>query len=112
MDITDEVEIKIEQAKESTSSASVPLVENVRRLLLAGIGAVALSFDEAEAFVKKLEERGEIAQKDGEKLIGEIRERFAKTAAKVQDQVAKPPPHRLSRLSTASRTGLRRYWLG
>jgi polyhydroxyalkanoate synthesis regulator phasin len=46
-----------------------------RRILLAGIGAIAIKHDEMEEFIDKLVERGEIAKKDREKLIKEIRER-------------------------------------
>ncbi len=50
----------------------------VRRVVLAGIGAVALKHDEIEEFVDKLVERGEIAKKDGEELLKEMRERHKK----------------------------------
>jgi len=54
------------------------LYDMVRRLMLAGIGAVALKHDEIEEFVDKLVERGEIARKDGEELMKEMRERHKK----------------------------------
>ncbi len=47
----------------------------VRKMMLAGIGAVALSHDEIEEFIDKLVERGEIARKDREELFNEMRER-------------------------------------
>jgi len=50
----------------------------VRRMMLAGIGAIALKHDEHEEFINKLVERGEIAKKDGEKLMEEMRERRKK----------------------------------
>lgn len=50
----------------------------VRRMMLAGIGAIAIKHDEIEEFVDKLVERGEIARKDGEDLISEMRERHKK----------------------------------
>ena len=40
------------------------LYEAARRVLLAGMGAVALAQEEAEDFVNRLVERGEIAEKD------------------------------------------------
>src|SRR4030066_1068265 len=46
-----------------------------RRILLAGIGAIAISHDEVEEFIDKLVDRGEIAKKDGETLMKEVRER-------------------------------------
>jgi polyhydroxyalkanoate synthesis regulator phasin len=50
----------------------------VRRMILAGIGAVALKHDEIEEFIDKLVDRGEIAKKDGEELMKEMRERHRK----------------------------------
>ena len=50
-----------------------------RRMMLAGIGAVALKHDEIEEFIDKLVERGEIAKKDREDLIKEIREKYKKS---------------------------------
>ncbi len=49
-----------------------------RRMMLAGIGAVALKHDEIEEFIDKLVERGELARKDGEELMKEMRERHKK----------------------------------
>jgi polyhydroxyalkanoate synthesis regulator phasin len=51
----------------------------VRRMMLAGIGAVALTHDEIEEFIDKLVDRGEIARKDREELIKEMRERYKKS---------------------------------
>lgn len=49
-----------------------------RRMMLAGIGAIALKHDEIEEFINKLVERGEIARKDGEELLKEMKERHTK----------------------------------
>jgi polyhydroxyalkanoate synthesis regulator phasin len=46
--------------------------------MLAGVGAIALKHDELEEFVDKLVERGEIAKKDGESLLSEMKERRSK----------------------------------
>src|SRR5689334_19341219 len=66
--MTEEVEVKVREVVENGKEASGSFVDALRKLLLAGIGAVALSRDETESFVNKLVERGEIAQKDAEKL--------------------------------------------
>lgn len=49
--------------------------EAARRVLLAGIGAVALAQDEIEEFVAKLVERGELAEAEGRKLVKDVLER-------------------------------------
>ena len=58
----------------------------VRRIVLAGVGAVAVAQEEAEEFVNKLIERGEIAEKDGRKLLTDIRERRKKVQDTAQEK--------------------------
>jgi poly(hydroxyalkanoate) granule-associated protein len=65
-----------------------------RKVLLAGFGAVALTVEEAQAFLDKLVERGEIAETDAQELIKEFRSRakeqeLGKAAEKVTGRVAK-----------------------
>lgn len=57
-----------------------------RKVVLAGIGAVALAQDEVEDFVNKLVERGEIAEKDARKLLREVTDRRRRTAEKEMDK--------------------------
>ena len=49
-----------------------------RRIMLAGIGAMAISYEEMEEFIDRLVERGELAKKEKEGLISELRERRKK----------------------------------
>lgn len=46
-----------------------------RKALLASLGAMAMTLDEANEFVDKLVERGEMAEADAQKLINDLRER-------------------------------------
>jgi poly(hydroxyalkanoate) granule-associated protein len=52
-----------------------PMLYLARKVVLATIGAVALTQEELEKFVNKLIERGEIAEHDGRKLIKDAREK-------------------------------------
>jgi polyhydroxyalkanoate synthesis regulator phasin len=54
------------------------LYEATRTILLAGIGAVSLAQDEVNNFVDRLVERGEIAETDARKLVGEVMDRREK----------------------------------
>jgi len=63
------------------------LYEITRKVLLASFGAVALAQEEIEKFVDRLVERGEIAEKDGRKLIEEMRERSRTTLKKSRKRV-------------------------
>lgn len=64
-----------ESGQDKKDTVSYPLFEITRKMLLAGIGAISLSKDEIEEFIIKLVDRGEIAEKDGRKLISEVVEK-------------------------------------
>jgi poly(hydroxyalkanoate) granule-associated protein len=75
MTTPEEIEVNVrqieEQAAASNGSPTAPIFDVVRRMMLAGFGAFALTRDEAEQFLNRLVERGEIAQKDAQHLIDE-----------------------------------------
>jgi poly(hydroxyalkanoate) granule-associated protein len=83
--MTEEVEVKIQEVEEHSTPAGVSLVEGLRRLLLASIGAIALTRDEAEAIVNKLVERGELAQRDAERLLREMQSRVRQGRPQVRN---------------------------
>ncbi len=88
MTTVEEIEVNVRQIDEKPPvNPSVQVFEIVRKLMLAGIGAFALSREEAEAFLNRLVERGELAQKDAQKLFEEAMESFRKTAMPQSDQV-------------------------
>jgi poly(hydroxyalkanoate) granule-associated protein len=55
----------------------------VRRVLLASIGAMALSAEEVSELLARLAERGEIAEADMQKLLAEIRAASRKREAEI-----------------------------
>lgn len=55
-----------------------PVIKALRSVMLAAIGAVALSKEEIEAIVNRLIEKGEIAESDGRELVSELMERRRK----------------------------------
>ena len=65
---------KIEFTEELTETPN-NFLSGVRRVLMAGIGAVALSQEQIEDFVNKLVERGEIADGDARKLLSDVLDR-------------------------------------
>lgn len=77
---------EVEESEEVEAAARGRLLESARRVLLAGIGAVALAQDEAEEFVQRLVERGEIAEKDARRLIMEVAEKRTHRAEKELDK--------------------------
>lgn len=80
-----------------------PFFEATRKIMLAAIGAVALGKDEMEVFIGKLIERGEIAEKDGRKLIHEVLERRKKTASGVEEESSKRVQEILDRLNVPTK---------
>jgi len=60
-----------------------------RKVLLAGVGAVALAQEEIEAFIKKLVERGEMAEQDGKKLMREVMDKRKKGTRRAEIEIDK-----------------------
>lgn len=65
--MSDQIEFT-EEVAESTNT----FLGGLRRVLMAGVGAVALTQEQIEDFVNKLVERGEIADGDARKLIADV----------------------------------------
>jgi len=78
-----------QQVVEESKDGQNPLLDLARKVLLAGIGAVALAQEDIEKFVNRLVERGEIAEKDGKKLVREVMDRRKKEAEKAEDEINK-----------------------
>ena len=87
--MTEEVEVKVRDVIEDGKEAGSTFLELLRKMMLAGVGAVAMSRDETEQFVNKLVERGELAQKDAEKLLRDVQSRLHLSRPDVQDQAEK-----------------------
>jgi poly(hydroxyalkanoate) granule-associated protein len=83
----EKVEVVVEEMPDEAERK--PFLQTTRKVLLAAIGAMALAQEELEAFVNKLVERGEIAEHDGKKLVGEMMERRKKETKKAEDEMDK-----------------------
>jgi len=64
-----------------------PLFEAVRKVLLAGVGAVSLTVEAIEDLVEKLVERGELTEEEGRKLINDVWSKRKKDAKKAEEEV-------------------------
>jgi poly(hydroxyalkanoate) granule-associated protein len=102
------VEVRVTEAAPA-QQANAWLIDGFRRITLASIGAVAMTIDEAEALVGKLVERGELAQKDGQKVLSEIRGRLGARpqvpaeVEKVGDRIEQGVEEVLARLNIPSK---------
>jgi poly(hydroxyalkanoate) granule-associated protein len=85
---------------------SRPLFDLARKVLLASIGAMALAQDEVEDFVNRLVERGEIAEKDGRKLVKEVMDRRKKETRKAEDEMGKRVQETLERLNVPTKADI------
>jgi len=98
---------KVEKVEEGAEEAKRgTLLESVRKVLLASVGAVALAQDEVDDFVNKLIERGEIAEKDGKKLLRDLRERRKKETGKAQVEMDKQIAEILSRMNIPTKADI------
>ncbi|HUW13194.1 MAG TPA: phasin family protein [Anaerolineae bacterium] len=70
-----QIEEMAEQIQEEAKDIATPFLDVARKVLLASIGAWALAADEIEDFVSRLVDRGEIADKDGRKLVKDVLDR-------------------------------------
>ena len=87
--MTEEVEVHVREVVEEGKDVGHSFVELLRKVVLAGVGAVAMSRDETEQLVAKLVERGELAQKDAEKLLRDVQSRLRQRRPDVQEQAEK-----------------------
>lgn len=99
---------KVKAVEEAVNGAKEhnQLLDAARKVLLASIGAVALAQDELEDFVDRLVERGEIAEKDGKKLVREIMDRRKKQAQKTEDQVSKRVEEILDKMNVPTKADI------
>jgi polyhydroxyalkanoate synthesis regulator phasin len=95
------VEVVVEDAPEEAEVN--PVVALARRVVLAGVGAVVLTQEEIEKLVGRLVERGEIAEKDGKKLVQEAMEKRKKDAQKGQDELDKRMEEILARMNVPTK---------
>jgi len=99
----EKVEVKVEEAPEGEAN---PIVAMARKVLLASIGAVALTQEEIEKIVAKLVERGEIAEKDGKKLIRDVTEKRKKESKKAEEEMNKQLEALLDRMNVPTKSDI------
>ncbi|MBA3470071.1 MAG: phasin family protein [Herpetosiphonaceae bacterium] len=84
--MTDEIEVKLNEIKDDVSERTAPLVDGVRRLMLAAVGAVAMTRDEMEQFVNRMVDRGEIAERDAKSMISDVMSRRKRDVEVASDE--------------------------
>ncbi len=97
---------KVKQTEEVVAEERNPLLETVRKVLLASVGAVALAQDELEDFVNRLVERGEIAEKDGRTLVRDLREKRRKQTQKAEKELDERIEELLHRMNVPTKSDI------
>ena len=101
---------KIDVEEEVVEEKVNPFVEGIRRAMLASVGAFSLAQDEAEKFVNKLIEKGEIAEKDGRSLLKDLSENRKKRAKesgqRVSDEMEKRMEGLLNRMNIPTKSDI------
>ncbi|OQY45494.1 MAG: hypothetical protein B6242_10170 [Anaerolineaceae bacterium 4572_78] len=95
------VEETTEEVTEDTQGST--LFSMARKVLLANIGAVAMAQDEVEAFINKLIERGEVAEKEGRKLMEDIMAHRKKQTEEVGDELSQRIESVLNRMTVPTK---------
>ncbi len=98
------VEVVVEKTGEEGERGA--LYEATRKVVLASFGAVALAQEEIEQFVNKLVERGEIAEKDGKKLVREAMDKRKKETKKAESELDKRIEELLARMNVPSKSDI------
>ena len=95
---------KVEEVVEEPKDKSQhQMMELLRRMFLATIGAAVIAQEEIEALVNRLVERGEIAEKDGKKLINEVMDKRKSKSESVGDEISKNIEGVLNRMNIPSK---------
>jgi poly(hydroxyalkanoate) granule-associated protein len=93
-------------AAEPNEKAQSQMAELLRRVMLATMGAAVIAQEEVEALINRLIERGEIAEKDGKKLMHEMMDKRKSKSSQVQDEINKNITDVLERMNIPTRTDI------
>jgi poly(hydroxyalkanoate) granule-associated protein len=97
------IEIHEETAEEQSGNQMVAMA---RKVLLASIGAVSLAQEEIENFVNQLVERGEVAERDGRRLLNDIMEKRKNQVKEVESDLEARIEDILSRLNVPTKADI------
>jgi polyhydroxyalkanoate synthesis regulator phasin len=84
-------------------AAAQSMADLTRTVLMSGVGMAGLALDEAKAFLDKLVERGEIAEKDARKLMADLTQRSKDQAEQALADTERQVIDALGRLGVPSK---------
>jgi poly(hydroxyalkanoate) granule-associated protein len=77
--------------------------ETARKIMLAGVGALALTEEKLESVVQELIKKGELTEEEGKKTLAELREKISQNKRALQDQIQQNIDKALKKMGYASR---------
>jgi polyhydroxyalkanoate synthesis regulator phasin len=92
--------------KESENEEQYSLHDMMKRMMLAGVGAISIISEELEHHIDKLVERGEITQKDREDMVAKMKERRLKFMHRRREYAHKYVTETLEHLDIPSRSDI------
>ena len=79
------------------------MIDLLKKTLLAGVGAAALTREKVESLVDELVEKGEIASKEGPKLVKDLLQESQKAKKELEERVEEATQKALKKLRLATR---------
>jgi len=97
---------KVEEVTPEGAKGETPLTDLLRKVLLATLGAAVIAQEEIEALINKLVERGEIAEKDGKKLMHEMMDKRKSKTQEVEEEFNKNLKDVLERMNIPTKSDI------
>jgi poly(hydroxyalkanoate) granule-associated protein len=79
------------------------VLESVRKIMLAGVGALALTEEKLESFVQELIKKGELTQEEGKKTLKELREKMAQNKRELEEYVQRKIENSVKKMHLATK---------
>lgn len=85
------------------SKEVLKIIDLLRKILVASIGAAVLTREKVEGLVDELVKRGEIASKEGPKLVKELLKESQKAKKELEEKIEEATQKTLKKLRLATR---------
>jgi poly(hydroxyalkanoate) granule-associated protein len=97
---------KAEEVAEPVEKGQSSMADMVRKMMLAALGAAVIAEEEIEALINRLVEKGELAEKDGKKLIHEAMDKRKTKTANISDEINKNVNDVLQRMNIPTKADI------
>jgi poly(hydroxyalkanoate) granule-associated protein len=77
----------VSEVMEENNESGNLMLASLQRVLLAGVGVIVLAQEEIEEFVRRLVDRGDIAEEEGRQLVEDVIEQRNRRLQGVRDGV-------------------------